>query len=336
MATIYFDKDVDPSVIRGKRIAVIGYGSQGHAHALNLRDSGLDVRIGLPASSKSRSRAVEAGFRVVTVAEAASEADLVMMLAPDQKQRAIYEEGIAAQLEKGKALFFCHGFNIHYKQIKPPPGVDVVMVAPKAIGPMVRRHYEEKRSLPALIAVHQDATGRARALGLAYAGALGAGKAGIIETTFQEETETDLFGEQAVLCGGATALVKAGFEVLVEAGYQPENAYFECLHELKLVVDLMYEVGISGMRGAISDTAEYGDYTRGPRVLTEGTKEAMRQILKEVQSGAFAEEFLAESREGGRALGQMRERSEAHPIEEVGRRLRKMMFGRKGDEEGTQ
>ncbi len=323
--TIYYDQDASLDLLRRRKVAVIGYGSQGHAHALNLRDSGVDVRVGLAAGSKSRAKAEGAGLRVLSVAEASQEADVIMNLAPDQTQQQIYEESVVPHLTRGKALFFGHGFNIHFGQIRPPPEVDVILVAPKGPGHMLRRQYQDGRGLPCLLAVHQDATGHARALGLAYARGIGGTRAGVLETTFKEETETDLFGEQAVLCGGAAALVKAGFEVLVEAGYQPESAYFECLHELKLIADLMYEGGLAWMRNSISDTAEYGDYTRGPRVVNAQTKDEMRRILKEIQSGQFAREFIAENQAGRPVFDRIREAEKAHPIEEVGKRLREMM-----------
>ncbi len=325
MATIYYDKDANLDLLKGKKVAVVGYGSQGHAHALNLRDSGVDVRIGLQAGSKSKSKAEGAGLRVVTVAQAAKEADLVMVLAPDQTQKKIYDEEISPGLAKGKALFFAHGFNIHFGQIRPPADVDVALVAPKGPGHLVRRQFQDGRGIPCLIAVHQDATGQAKQIGLAYARGIGGTRAGVLETTFKEETETDLFGEQAVLCGGAAALVKAGFEVLTEAGYQPESAYFECLHELKLIVDLMYEGGLAWMRHSISDTAEYGDYTRGPRIVTEQTKQEMKRILKEIQTGQFAKEFILENQVGRPVFDKFREAEKVHPIEEVGKRLRDMM-----------
>jgi len=325
MATIYYDKDANLDLVKKRKVAVIGYGSQGHAHALNLRDSGVDVRVGLAAGSKSRAKAEGAGLRVVTVAEAAREADLVMMLTPDQSTKAIYDAEVAPHLSKGKALFFAHGFNIHFGQIRPAPEVDVLLVAPKGPGHLVRRQYQDGRGIPCLIAVHQDASGQAKALGLAYAKGIGGTRAGVLETTFKEETETDLFGEQAVLCGGASALVKAGYEVLTEAGYQPESAYFECLHELKLIVDLMYEGGLAWMRHSISDTAEYGDYTRGPRVVTDATKAEMRRILKEIQTGQFAKEFILENQVGRPVFDKLREAERNHPIEEVGKRLRDMM-----------
>jgi ketol-acid reductoisomerase len=323
--TIYYEKDADPDLLLERTIAVIGYGSQGHAHALNLRDSGADVRVGLAEGSTSRAKAEAAGLRVLSVAGASREADVIMVLTPDQTQRQVYEESIAPALGKGKALLFGHGFNIHFGQIRPPPDVDVVLVAPKGPGHMLRRQYQDGRGLPCLIAVHQDATGQAKPLGLAYARGIGGTRAGVLETTFKEETETDLFGEQAVLCGGAAALVKAGFEVLVEAGYQPESAYFECLHELKLIADLMYEGGLAWMRSSISDTAEYGDYTRGPRVVNAQTKDEMRKILEEIQSGRFAKEFIRENEVGRPVFERLREAERAHPIEEVGNRLREMM-----------
>jgi ketol-acid reductoisomerase len=325
MATVYYDKDANLDLVKRRKVAIVGYGSQGHAHALNLRDSGVDVRVGLHASSKSRAKAEGAGVRVVSVAQAAQEADLVMVLAPDQTQKKIYDEEIAASMTKGKALFFGHGFNIHFGQVRPPPDVDVVLIAPKGPGHLVRRQFQDGRGIPCLIAVHQDATGQAKQLGLAYARALGGTRAGVLDTTFKEETETDLFGEQAVLCGGASALIKAGFEVLTEAGYQPESAYFECLHEMKLIVDLMYEGGLAWMRHSISDTAEYGDYTRGPRIITDETKQEMRRILKEIQTGQFAKEFILENQVGRPVFEKLREAEKAHPVEEVGKRLRDMM-----------
>jgi ketol-acid reductoisomerase len=325
MATIYYDKDANLDLLKKRKVAVIGYGSQGHAHALNLKDSGVDVRVGLAAGSKSKAKAEGAGLKVLTVAEASKEADVIMMLTPDQTTKAIYDADVKPYLSKGKALVFAHGFNIHYGQIRPSPDVDVFLVAPKGPGHLVRRQYQDGRGIPCLIAVHQDATGGAKALGLAYAKGIGGSRAGVLETTFKEETETDLFGEQAVLCGGASALVKAGFEVLTEAGYQPESAYFECLHELKLIVDLMYEGGLAWMRHSISDTAEYGDYTRGPRVVTDATKVEMRKILKEIQSGQFAKEFILENQVGHPTFDKYREAEAAHPIEEVGKRLRDMM-----------
>jgi len=324
-ATIYYDKDANLDLLKKRKVAVIGYGSQGHAHALNLRDSGVDVRVGLAPGSKSRAKAEGAGLRVTTVAEASREADLVMVLLPDQTAKAVYEAEIAPHMTKGKALFFAHGFNIHFGQVRPSADVDVLLVAPKGPGHLVRRQYQDGRGIPCLIAVQQDATGQAKQIGLAYAKGIGGTRAGVLETTFKEETETDLFGEQVVLCGGASALVKAGYEVLVEAGYQPESAYFECLHELKLIVDLMYEGGLAWMRHSISDTAEYGDYTRGPRIVTEQTKQEMRKILKEIQGGHFAKEFILENQLGRPVFEKLRETERAHPIEEVGKRLRDMM-----------
>jgi ketol-acid reductoisomerase len=324
-AEVYYDDDADLSVIQGRKVAVIGYGSQGHAHALSLRDSGVDVRVGLPEGSKSRAKAEEQGLRVVTPAEAAAEADLIMILAPDTAQRRIYTESIAPSLTAGKALFFGHGLNIRYGLIEPPADVDVAMVAPKGPGHLVRRQFVDGKGVPCLVAVEQDATGNGLALALAYAKAIGGTRAGVIKTTFKEETETDLFGEQAVLCGGASALVQTGFEVLTEAGYAPEIAYFECLHELKLIVDLMYEGGIQRMRYSISDTAEYGDYTRGPRVVDERTKEEMRKILAEIQDGTFARELIAEEDAGRPNFTKYREQGAAHPIEQTGRKLRDMM-----------
>ncbi len=324
-AKVYYDADADPGLIRGRRVAVIGYGSQGHAHALNLADAGVDVRVGLREGSSSRAKAEAAGLKVATVAEAASEADLVMVLLPDTEQRDVYEASIAPHLEPGDALFFAHGFNIRFEQITPPPGVDVGMVAPKGPGHLVRRTYETGGGVPCLIAVAQDASGKARELALSYAQAIGGARAGVLETTFDEETETDLFGEQVVLCGGLTALVQASFETLVEAGYQPESAYFECLHELKLIVDLMYEQGITGMRYSISDTAEYGDLTRGPRIVNAETKAEMGRILEEIRDGSFAEEWMAESRGGRQRFNELRAKGASHQIEQVGEVLRDMM-----------
>jgi len=297
-AQVFYDADADLSIIQGRKVAVIGYGSQGHAHALSLRDSGVDVRVGLPETSKSRASAQEEGLRVVTPAEASAEADLIMILAPDTKQRQIYADDIAPHLDSGDALFFGHGFNIRYDLIAPPSDVDVAMVAPKGPGHLVRRQFADGKGVPCLIAVEQDASGSAQALALSYAAAIGGARAGVIATTFTEETETDLFGEQAVLCGGTSALVQAGFETLVEAGYQPEIAYFECLHELKLIVDLMYEKGIYGQRWSCSDTAEYGDLTRGPRIISPAVKEEMGRVLKEIQDGTFAREWVAEDDNG--------------------------------------
>jgi ketol-acid reductoisomerase len=325
MAVIYYDKDAALEPVQNRKVAIIGYGSQGHAHALNLRDSGVDVRVGLPAASASRSKAHAAGFRVTTVAEAAKEANLVMILAPDQTQKQIYDAEIVKHLTRGKALFFAHGFNIHFGQIKPPPNVDVVLIAPKGPGHLVRRLYEEGQGIPALVAVQQDATGTAKELALSYARALGATRAGLLETTFKEETETDLFGEQAVLCGGITALVKAGFDTLVEAGYQEESAYFECLHEMKLIVDLMYEGGLGWMRHSISDTAEYGDYTRGDRIVGPAARAEMKKILREIQSGEFAREWILENIAGRPVFEKRRAEEKALRVEQVGARLRDMM-----------
>ncbi|GGK07510.1 ketol-acid reductoisomerase (NADP(+)) [Pilimelia anulata] len=324
-AEVYYDDAADLSVIRGRKVAVLGYGSQGHAHALSLRDSGVDVRVGLPEGSRSRPKAEAEGLRVVTPAEAAAEADLIMVLAPDTVQRTLYAQDVAPHLTAGKALLFGHGLNIRYGFIQPPADVDVAMVAPKGPGHLVRRQFTEGRGVPCLVAVEQDATGGAFALALAYAAAIGGTRAGAIRTTFREETETDLFGEQAVLCGGAAALVQTGFEVLTEAGYAPEIAYFECLHELKLIVDLMYEGGIARMRYSVSDTAEYGDYSRGPRVVDARTKEEMKRILAEIQSGEFAREWIAEDDAGRPNFSKWRQQGAEHPIEETGKKLRSMM-----------
>src|SRR5579872_6069171 len=297
-ATVYYEKDADAGIIAGRKVAIVGYGSQGHAHALNLRDSGIDVRVALREGSSSKAKAEAAGLRVTSVSDAAREADVIMMLAPDTEMQAIYKADIEPNLKAGDAILFAHGFNVRFGLINPPEGVDVAMVAPKGPGHLVRRTYEGGGGVPSLIAVAQNATGKARELALSYADALGATRAGVLDTTFAEETETDLFGEQVVLCGGLTALVTAGFETLVEAGYQPESAYFECLHELKLIVDLMYEQGIAGMRFSISDTAEYGDMTRGPRVINEATRAEMKKILAEIQDGRFATEWIAENKAG--------------------------------------
>jgi ketol-acid reductoisomerase len=324
-AEIFYDDDANLGVIQGRKVAVIGYGSQGHAHALSLRDSGVDVRVGLPEGSKSRPKAEEQGLRVLTPAEASAEADLIMILAPDTKQRFIYEQDILPHLRSGDALFFGHGFNIRYGLIVPPKDVDVVLVAPKGPGHLVRRQFVDGKGVPDLVAVEQDATGKALELGLSYAKAIGGTRAGVIRTTFTEETETDLFGEQAVLCGGTTALIQAGFETLTEAGYQPEIAYFEVLHELKLIVDLIYEGGIARMRYSISDTAEYGDLSRGPRVVNPAVKAEMRKLLDQIQDGAFAKEWVAEDDAGRPNFTRLQKQGEEHPIEEVGRKLRGLM-----------
>ncbi|TML64474.1 MAG: ketol-acid reductoisomerase [Actinobacteria bacterium] len=325
MAKVFYEKDADAGLIQGRKVAVIGYGSQGHAHALNLQDSGVDVRVGLREGSSSKAKAEAAGLRVATIDEAAAEADLIMMLLPDTEQAAVYEKSIAPHLKDGDALFFAHGFNIRFEQIRPPASVDVAMVAPKGPGHLVRRTYVEGGGVPSLIAVAQDATGKARDLALSYAHGIGATRAGVLETTFAEETETDLFGEQVVLCGGLTSLVQAGYETLVDAGYQPEVAYFECLHEVKLIVDLMYENGMAGMRYSISDTAEYGDYSRGPRIVDADTRARMKQILADIQDGTFAEEWIAENREGRKRFDELRYAARNHPIEKVGAELRGMM-----------
>lgn len=325
MATVLYEKDADRSLITGRKVAVVGYGSQGHAHALNLAESGVDVRVGLREGSSSRAKAEEQGLRVLTPAEAAKEADLIMILLPDTEIASVYETDIAPNLNDGDAIFFAHGFSVRFGYVTAPAGVDVAMVAPKGPGHLVRRTYAEGGGVPCLIAVAQDATGSAEALALSYADAIGGSRAGVLRTTFEEETETDLFGEQVVLCGGLTALVQAGFETLVEAGYQPESAYFECLHELKLIVDLMYEQGIAGMRYSISTTAEYGDLTRGPRVINAAVKDEMRKILGEIRSGEFATEFVDEVRSGGAHFTELRDAGKAHPIEKVGAELRSMM-----------
>ncbi len=325
MANIYYDRDADMRLLEGKTVAVIGYGSQGHAHALNLKDSGGDVVVGLYSGSRSWAKAEQDGLRVATVAEAAQAADFLMILLPDTVQGKVYADSIKPHLRQGQTLMFAHGFNILYGQIIPPPHVDVSMVAPKAPGHRVRELYVEGVGTPGLVAVHQDASGQAMANALAYGRAIGCTRAGVIETTFKDETETDLFGEQAVLCGGASALVQAGFETLVEAGYQPEIAYFECLHELKLIVDLMYQGGLSYMRYSISDTAEYGDYTAGPKIITDDTRAAMKQILADIQSGAFAEEWIDENAQNRPRFNQMRVGGRQSRIETVGKELRRMM-----------
>ncbi|HEB97031.1 MAG TPA: ketol-acid reductoisomerase [Sedimenticola thiotaurini] len=322
---IYYDKDADLSLIQDRRVTIIGYGSQGHAHANNLKDSGVDVVVGLRPGSASAAKAEAAGLAVKSIEEAVQEADVVMILAPDEHQAALYREQIAPNIKQGAALAFAHGFNIHFEQIVPREDLDVIMIAPKGPGHLVRSTYTQGGGVPSLIAVYQNASGQAKEIALAYASANGGGRAGVIETSFREETETDLFGEQAVLCGGATALVQAGFETLVEAGYAPEMAYFECLHELKLIVDLMYEGGIANMRYSISNTAEYGDLTRGPRIINEDTKREMGRILKEIQSGEFAREFILENQAGQATLKAKRRIGREHQIEEVGARLRDMM-----------
>ena len=325
MVKMYYDKDANWDMLKDKTVAIIGYGSQGHAHALNLNDSGANVIVGLYEGSKSWAKAEAAGLRVMTAAEATIEADVVMMLIPDEKQSATYKKDVAPNLRPGMALAFAHGFNIHFGQIVPPADVDVFMVAPKGPGHLVRRVFTEGQGVPCLIAVHQDATGRAYDLGLAYAKGIGGTRAGVLDTTFREETETDLFGEQAVLCGGVTALITAGFETLVEAGYEPESAYFECMHEMKLIVDLMYEGGMAKMRHSVSDTAEYGDYVTGKRIITDETKKAMRQVLTEIQDGTFANKWLLENQANRPAFNAMRKRAVNHPIEKVGAELRGMM-----------
>ncbi len=325
MAEMFYDDDADLSLIQGRNVAVLGYGSQGHAHALSLRDSGVDVRVGLPEGSKSRAKAEAEGLRVLTPEEAVEESDLIMILAPDHIQRKLYAESVEPNLVEGDALFFGHGFNIRFGYIKPPPGVDVCMVAPKGPGHLVRREYTEGRGVPVLVAVEEDATGKAWDLALAYAKGIGGLRAGGIRTTFTEETETDLFGEQAVLCGGASQLVQYGFEVLTEAGYQPEVAYFECLHELKLIVDLMYEGGIAKQRWSVSDTAEYGDYVSGPLVIDERVKENMQAVLAKIKDGSFAQRFIDDQDAGAPEFKALRKKGEEHPIEGTGRELRKLM-----------
>ncbi len=335
MAKRYYEKDGSLDPLQGKTIAIIGYGSQGHAHALNLRDSGLNVVVGLHAGSKSKSKAEAAGLQVLSVADAAKSADVVMILLPDHVQGDVYRKEIAPHMSKGKTMMFAHGFNIHFNEIQPPSNIDVSMIAPKAPGHRVRELFTEGVGVPALVAIAQDASGRALPNALAYAYALGCLKAGVIETTFKEETESDLFGEQSVLCGGMSELIRAGFETLIEAGYAPEIAYFECLHELKLIVDLIYEGGLSYMRYSVSDTAEYGDYTRGPRIVTENTRAEMKKILGEIQSGEFAKAWLAENRTGRRKFLAMREEAKDQPIERVGAELRSMMtFLKKRKEAG--
>ena len=336
MAKRYYEKDGNLGLFNSNTVAIIGYGSQGHAHALNLRDSGVKVVVGLHGSSKSNAKAAAAGLRVLPVSDAAKEADVIMVLVPDHIQADLYEKEIAPHMVKGKTLMFAHGFSIHFGQIKPPASVDVTMIAPKAPGHRVRELFTEGVGVPALVAIHQDASGHALENALAYALALGCLKAGVIETTFREETESDLFGEQSVLCGGVSELIRAGFETLVEAGYAPEIAYFECLHELKLIVDLIYEGGLGYMRFSVSDTAEYGDYSRGPRIVNQQTRDEMKKILSEIQSGQFAREWIAENKTGRHKFLAMREAAREQPIERVGRELREMMtFLKKRKEAGV-
>ena len=324
MAKIYYQEDCNLSLLEGKTVAIIGYGSQGHAHALNAKESGVNVIIGLYEGSKSWAKAEEAGFEVYTSAEAAKKADIIMVLINDEKQAKMYKDNIEPNLEEGNALMFAHGFSIHFGQIIAPAGVDVMMIAPKGPGHTVRSTYKDGKGVPCLVAVEQDATGKAKDVALAYSLAIGGARAGVLETTFKEETETDLFGEQAVLCGGVSALMKTGFEVLVEAGYQPESAYFECVHEMKLIVDLIYESGFAGMRYSISNTAEYGDYITGPKVITEDTKNTMKEILKDIQDGVFARDWLVENQVGCPNFNAMRKNESEHQVEEVGKELRKM------------
>lgn len=337
MITRYYEKDGDLGLLQGKTCAIIGYGSQGHAHAMNLRDSGIDVVVGLPANSKSRAKVEAAGLKVATPAEAAKAADVIMMLVPDHVQSDLYKSDIEPNLKAGKTLMFAHGFNIHFGFITPPKDVDVTMIAPKSPGHRVREVFTEGQGVPGLVAIHQDASGNALKNALAYGAGIGCLRAGILETSFKEETETDLFGEQAVLCGGVSELIRAGFQTLTDAGYAPEMAYFECLHEVKLIVDLIYEGGLGYMRYSVSDTAEYGDYTRGPRVVTDATRAEMKKILTEIQTGQFAREWMAENKEGGRKkFLAMRAAQEVQPIETVGAELRKMMtFLKKKKEAGV-
>ncbi|MCH9828147.1 MAG: ketol-acid reductoisomerase [Gammaproteobacteria bacterium] len=322
---VYYDKDADLSIIQSKTVAIIGYGSQGHAHSLNLKDSGVNVVVGLRQGSGSWAKAENAGLKVAEVADAVKQADLVMILAPDEGQKKIYDEQVVPNIKQGAALAFAHGFNIHFGLIEPRADLDVIMIAPKGPGHTVRSTYAQGGGVPTLIAVQQDASGQAKAIALSYASANGGGRAGVIETNFREETETDLFGEQAVLCGGTSALVQAGFEVLVEAGYEPEMAYFECLHELKLIVDLMYEGGLANMRYSISNTAEYGDYVTGPRIITEETKKEMKRVLTDIQTGKFARDFVLENQAGQTTMKARRRIGAEHQIEEVGGKLREMM-----------
>lgn len=325
MLKIYYEKDADINILKGKKISVIGYGSQGHAQAQNLRESGMDVTVSTRTGTPNYQLAIKHGFKPVSVDEAAQQGDFIQILMPDETQRAVYEAHIKPHLKEGKTLCFSHGFNIHFGQIVPPNNIDVIMVAPKGPGHLVRSEFEKGGGVPCLMAIHQDATGKAREKAMAYAHGIGGTRAGVMETTFAEETETDLFGEQAVLCGGAAALVKAGFETLVEAGYQPELAYFECMHELKLIVDLFYQGGLSYMRYSISNTAEYGDLTRGPRIITEETKKEMKRILSEIQSGQFAKEWILENQAGRPVFNALEKKDRGHLIEKVGRDLRKMM-----------
>jgi len=325
MAKIYYDDDASLDVLKDKTIAVMGFGSQGHAHALNLKESGLNVVVGLRKGSSSRRKAEDSGLKVLEVAEAAKAADVIMMLTPDQTQKDVYYSEIKNNLKSGDTIAFAHGFNIHFHQIMPESDNDIIMIAPKGPGHLVRRQYEEGAGVPALVAVHQDCSGKAMETALAYAKGIGASKAGVIETTFAEETETDLFGEQAVLCGGTSELIRAGFDTLVEAGYQPEIAYFECLHELKLIVDLIHEHGITGMRYSISDTAEYGDLTKGKRIITDETRKEMKKLLSEIQSGEFAREWILENQAGRPVFNAVRKQEANHMIEQVGKKLRSMM-----------
>ena len=324
MANIFYQEDCNLSLLEGKKVAIIGYGSQGHAHALNLKESGVDVIVGLYEGSKSWAKAEGQGLTVYTAAEAAKQADIIMILINDEKQAAMYKKDVEPNLEEGNMLMFAHGFAIHFGQIKPPANVDVTMIAPKGPGHTVRSEYQAGKGVPCLVAVQQDYTGKAKDKALAYAAGIGGARAGVLETTFKVETETDLFGEQAVLCGGVTALMKAGFETLLEAGYAPENAYFECIHEMKLIVDLIYESGFQGMRYSISNTAEYGDYITGPKIVTEETKKAMKKILSDIQDGTFAKDWISENQTGCMHFGAMRKREASHQLEEVGAELRKL------------
>jgi len=325
MATMYYDNDADLSLMDGKTIGIMGYGSQGHAHALNLKDSGMDVMVGLYEGSKSKAKAEEAGLKVASVSDVADASDIIMIVIPDTSQAQVYRDSISPHLRPGKTLMFAHGFNIHYKTILPPKNVDVSMVAPKAPGHRMREVFTRGSGVPGLLAIHQDASGQARGIGLAYARGVGCTRAGVLDTTFKEETETDLFGEQTVLCGGVTALVKAAFETMVEAGYQPESAYFECMHELKLIVDLLYQGGMEYMRYSVSDTAEYGDYSRGPMVIDQHVKDNMRKVLDAIQDGSFAREWIAENDEGRHRFNRLRRENAEHPIEAIGKELRGMM-----------